>query len=825
VRAASNPAADLLEPGALLGRYTVLGLVGRGGMGQVYAAYDPQLDRRIALKLMVTEAGEDDGLAHERLMREAQSMARLTHPNVVTVHDVGVVDARVFLAMEFVAGSTLAQWTQGKTHPWREVLGVYLQAGRGLAAAHGAGLVHRDFKPQNAMIDRQGNVRVMDFGLARDAESAQAVERERPVPPELLATTPARLDLTRPGERLGTPRYMAPEQFEGRPADARSDQFSFCVALYEALYGGHPFDDDSYLALSLSVTNGELRAPPKDRDVPGWLRRVVVRGLRRRPEERHATMAALVAALEDDPAVARRRRLVAAGVIAFAVSTVLVARQMITRRGAELDRRVAEALAAAGESATRARAGAGRLRQARAEAFAAFDAGEWDRGEAVWRKAVPLGPKVEALYTQAERAFETALLLDAARPEARERAADLTLEHFELAEELGAAGRARELTEQLAPLDPRGTHLAVARAPGTLVLSVRPAAATIALERYETDPETERRTPAPTTAPVRGETSLPPGSYRLVLGGPGLAQVHAPFVVARGQRAVVDVDVPRADAVPAGFVFVPAGTFLFGDADERLRRGFLDAAPMHQRSAGSFLIARRETTYREWIEFLDGLPPAERKRHAPHLGSAYRGTLDLVETPRGWQLSIREGPAKYSAHAGERIEYTGRGTLASQDWLDFPVGGISAIDAERYLAWLSASGHLAGARFCSEVEWERAARGADDRIYPHGDGLEPTDANYCDTYGRVDSAYGPDAVGSHPRSRSPFDVDDLVGNVFELVTSDRRRDEMLMRGGAFIFDVPTCRSTNRTAMPRTFQEVILGLRVCATPPGASAAGR
>src|SRR5262249_12855097 len=150
--------------------------------------------------------------------------------------DVGMVDDRVFVAMEFVEGSTLARWAEGKARPWREVLRVYLQAARGLAAAHRAGLVHRDFKPQNVMIDRHGAVRVMDFGLARNVELlTESGERERGIAPGQPDAAPPRLDLTRPGERLGTPRYMAPEQFQGHAADAQTDQFSFCVALYEAL--------------------------------------------------------------------------------------------------------------------------------------------------------------------------------------------------------------------------------------------------------------------------------------------------------------------------------------------------------------------------------------------------------------------------------------------------------------------------------------------------------------------------------------------------------------------------------------------------------------
>src|SRR5262249_50876425 len=171
---------------------------------------------------------------------------------------------------------------------------------------------------------------------------------------------------------------------------------------------------------------------------------------------------------------------------------------------------------------------------------------------------------------------------------------------------------------------------------------------------------------------------LAPGSYRLVLGGAELARVHAPFTVARGERVVIDVSVPRADAVPEGFVFVPAGTFLFGDDDERLRRGVLDAAPLHRRNIRSFLIARRETTFREWLGFLDSLTPAERRRYtprasAPSVSVGTRGALQLSETTSGWRLAFQPAGTRYEALAGQRIEYAGRRRRRTQDWLERPV--------------------------------------------------------------------------------------------------------------------------------------------------------
>jgi hypothetical protein len=273
------PGAPPLGRGATVGRYVILDPVGAGGMGVVYAAYDPELDRRVALKLLSPgRSGGEPGRL--RLLREAQALARLAHPNVVTVHDAGTFGERVFVALELVEGETLRRWLRAEPRPWREVLARFLPAGRGLAAAHAAGLVHRDFKPENVLLGQDGRVRVADFGLAKALEE----------PEEAWGAAP------------GTPAYMAPEQRRGMAADARSDQFSFCVALHEALYGERP----------------SARETPAGTQVPGWLRDVVLRGLKANPEERYPAMDDLLRDLERDPAAVRRRWLAAAAIVILA---------------------------------------------------------------------------------------------------------------------------------------------------------------------------------------------------------------------------------------------------------------------------------------------------------------------------------------------------------------------------------------------------------------------------------------------------------------------------------------------------------------------------
>ncbi len=299
--------APRLTEGDKVGRYVILQKVGAGGMGVVYAAYDPELDRKLAIKLLMTSLG--GSLAAEleeqraRLLREAQAMAKLSHPNVITVHDVGEFGDQVFVAMEFVDGGTLTDWIKER-RTWRQVMDVYLAAGRGLAAAHRADLVHRDFKPDNVLIDKDGRVLVTDFGLARPV----AGKTDTFGSVRTMENTPVlSAQLTRTGALVGTPAFMAPEQLAGERSDAMADQFSFCVALYAGLYGERPFEGRVLGELMANVSSGRIKSPPRDAKVPRRIRRALYRGLSVKPEERFATMEALLAELSRDPVRAWRR--------------------------------------------------------------------------------------------------------------------------------------------------------------------------------------------------------------------------------------------------------------------------------------------------------------------------------------------------------------------------------------------------------------------------------------------------------------------------------------------------------------------------------------
>ena len=329
--AADRP-PSLYPPGSRVDRYVVLSTLGRGGMGAVYAAYDVELDRRVALKFLLPSAAEatDSAGFQARLLLEARAMARLSHPNVVTLYQVGPApDGGIYLAMELVDGGTLGAWLKAEKRSWREILAMLCQAGEGLAAAHRAGLIHRDFKLDNVLVRKDGRPQVTDFGVARGGDVP--ADRERPEQPasvrpaaEAPAFTRGRVpapplssgslsNLTLTGAMLGTPGYMAPEQYTmDADIDARADVFAFCATLYRALYGKRPFAGTSFQEVAEETLLGKVREPATGSAVPGWLRTVVLSGLKVDPNERPRSMDELLRALRADPSKRRRRWIIAA---------------------------------------------------------------------------------------------------------------------------------------------------------------------------------------------------------------------------------------------------------------------------------------------------------------------------------------------------------------------------------------------------------------------------------------------------------------------------------------------------------------------------------
>ncbi|WP_394846264.1 serine/threonine-protein kinase [Pendulispora brunnea] len=337
---AVGSSVEQLASGTVVGRYVIVRALGRGGMGAVMLAYDLELARDVALKILHTKVASEQ--ARLRMMREARAMARLSHPNIVAIYDVGTHDGNIYLAMEYIEGDTLQTWLK-TPHSRREVLSVMKQAGRGLRAAHEAGIVHRDFKPANVLIAKDGRVRVLDFGIAR-TDGSYASHESVPAPsgpnlapsgePETSPSStgmavgassvsePASDDkLTQEGHILGTVGYLAPEAIAlaGSKMDARSDVFSFCVTLWRALYGVSPFRSESLDDYLLAVHTSSLRRPP-GKGVPTWLHDVVRKGLHPDPSQRFGSMDELLRALDANP---WRARVAGSLVVLAAIAAVL----------------------------------------------------------------------------------------------------------------------------------------------------------------------------------------------------------------------------------------------------------------------------------------------------------------------------------------------------------------------------------------------------------------------------------------------------------------------------------------------------------------------
>jgi serine/threonine protein kinase len=303
-----------------VGKYRIAGMLGRGGMGVVYEGIDDDLGRDVAIKLVRFGAGSG-----ERLIREARALARLTHPNVVTIHEVGRAHDGVYLAMELVRGRPLDAWA-ADTPDWRDRAAMLAQAARGLAAAHRCGLVHRDFKPANVLVGSDDRARVLDFGIALTGSEMDAGELP-------VAGADSLSRLTETGNVMGTPLFMAPEQWTGNETGARTDQFSFCVVAYEILFGQRPFRGDNLRELGAAVLDGAIEpAPPSE--VPESLGRVILEGMAVDPGDRHESMEPLIAALEEASSPTERRWawIVAAAVIAVALAALIVAANIRSQR-------------------------------------------------------------------------------------------------------------------------------------------------------------------------------------------------------------------------------------------------------------------------------------------------------------------------------------------------------------------------------------------------------------------------------------------------------------------------------------------------------------
>ncbi len=452
----------------------------------------------------------------------------------------------------------------------------------------------------------------------------------------------------------------------------------------------------------------------------------------------------------------------------------------------------------------------------RAQAFSAFDNKAVERGEELWSKANVLARDVDTLYLNAGQSLEAAAALKNHNATARGLLADVLHERALLAERDFKTEQRDELLSRLTTYD-EGSHRAKWLAPGRLDIESIPSGALVTVQRYR---ERESQNPVleslnlDLTAPVQA-LELPQGSYLLTLSASGRETVRIPLLLRRGELRRVSLGLPPAASVPKGFVYVPQGAFLLGSSmDPSIRKDYLNTVPLHEVTTGSYLIAKHETTFGEWLEYLDSLGPAERSKRAASLGGREKGALSLELIEREWQLTLQLN-SRHVMSLKDAFHFSERKTRQDQDWHLLPAVGVTSAEIEAYLVWMQSSSKLKRARLCTEIEWERAARGADGREYPHGNFLSPHEANFDETYGKTAATAGPDEVGAHPASRSPFGIDDMTGNAWEFTTSSLGEGKYVLRGGGYSFGRIEARSGNRYPVPATFKSIVTGFRVCA----------
>ncbi|HEY5935144.1 MAG TPA: SUMF1/EgtB/PvdO family nonheme iron enzyme, partial [Kofleriaceae bacterium] len=420
--------------------------------------------------------------------------------------------------------------------------------------------------------------------------------------------------------------------------------------------------------------------------------------------------------------------------------------------------------------------------------------------EASWAKARQRQTRARVAYGAALAELDAAVLVDGGRRNVRDAMAHTLFELATFVEAAGDPAAATEVAMRLAAFD-HGPLVAAWRRPATLAIDA-PGAARIELH--------ERSGAPPLALAPRTAHELVPGSYTVVLHGADETVVRVPVLVARAEQVALAIAMPRA--IPPGMVYVPAGRFLVGRTtdDENYRRDFLQSPPLHAVTTGAYFIGKTEVTFADWMAYLDTLAGAEREQRRPKLETV---SLDGGKgTP--YLLAIQPASHRLVARAGEPLVYLDRAQRQRVRWERLPVSGISFDDARAYAAWLASSGRVPGARLCTDHEWERAARGADGRLWAHGDAVAPDDANIDVTYQRKPGGYGPDEVGSHPRSTSPFGLDDTVGNVWEWVAGPGTT--AVLRGGGWYHTVASAVSSNRDFNDPALETVWLGFRICAT---------
>jgi eukaryotic-like serine/threonine-protein kinase len=505
-------------------------------------------------------------------------------------------------------------------------------------------------------------------------------------------------------------------------------------------------------------------------------------------------------------AIRTQRMIIAGGATALVVGAVVVGLAIWANARRELEARVAVNMQEATTVLADARRIARQRDVVRSTALGLFDGGSWSEAEEEWATAEALALREASKYRAAMEHLDSVVLLDPSRAGLRRWIADVAFERLLRVTRDHRRDLADELESRLTTYDD-GRHKATLVAPARVDLTITPPTAKVWIER-----DNARHILG--TTPL--SETLQPGLVVLSFEAPGHVTARLPILLAPGEKLVLAHTLPTVASAPPGMLYVPPGRFLFGSTEgTSMRRGFLSTAPLHEVWTDGYFIGRFEVTFAEWIEFLDDLPPAERRRRRPQLSTA--STFELTEIgPRRWRFTMKPSQRLYTAVTGERLRYEQRRKRAEQDWTKFPVSSVSYDDVLAFAAWLDRTRRLPGARPCTEYEWERAARGADGRTFPNGDTLAPDDANIDVTYGREPLAYGPDEVGSHPDSRSPVGAEDMAGNAWEFASSILAPEKPVVRGGSWYIAEISARSMNREYSEPTMRASGVGVRLCAT---------
>ncbi len=375
-----------------------------------------------------------------------------------------------------------------------------------------------------------------------------------------------------------------------------------------------------------------------------------------------------------------------------------------------------------------------------------------------------------------------------------------------------------DVSERLRLYDTEGTRIGKLTEPAKIDISVDPPGTEIEISRYSLDKKQKFHlvdTHQLGTTPLSNQT-LPPASYLLTFRTHGYEEIRYPLLVSHGEHLKIAFRIPKAGTIPAGYVYIPPGRFLFGSAAaEIIRAGTLTTVPLHQVQTNGYLISKTEMTLASFLEFAK-TTSAEEKALLPILSVPTNSVYLKELTNQIWSLRIQHASETTESQPDGTFIYKHRKKRAIQQWMKLPLSGINSSDAQKFLLWLDKSSRVPGARFCTELEWERAARGADDRDFPHGNRVDPDEANFDETYGQDGKTAGPDEVGTFPMTESPFGILDMSSNVFEWTRSSISRDSIIMRSGAFWQPKFTANVANRSAIDQNFRDSMFGLRTCAS---------